>query len=62
MQLSKFAGDMNESPVYITFGNLSSKIRQTPSRPSVLMVALLPIAIKNRNIHQKQPDEQGQTN
>jgi hypothetical protein len=42
-------------------GNLSSKIRQMPSTHSVLMVALLPIPIKNRNISQKRPDEQQKT-
>jgi len=60
--LSNFAGDKKEWPVYMTIGNLSSKIRQTPSTHSVIMVALLPIPIKNRNIPQKRLDEQRQTN
>jgi len=60
--LSNFAGDKKEWPVYITIGNLSSKIRQMPSTHSVVMVALLPIPIKNPNIPQKRLDEQGQTN
>ena len=60
--LSNFAGDKKEWPVYMTIGNLSSKIRQTPSTHSVVMVALLPIPIKNRNIPQKRLDEQRQTN
>jgi hypothetical protein len=60
--LSNFAGDKKEWPVYMTFGNLSSKIRQMPSTDSVMMVALLPIPIKNCNIPQKQHDEQQQTN
>jgi len=46
----------------MTIGNLTSKIRQTPSTHSVVMVALLPIPIKNRNIPQKWLDEQRQTN
>jgi hypothetical protein len=46
----------------MTIGNLSSKIRQMPSTHSVMMVALLPIPIKNRNIPQKWLDEQRQTN
>jgi hypothetical protein len=46
----------------MTIGNLSSKIRQMPSMPNVAMVALQPIAIKNRNIPQKRLDEQQQTN
>jgi len=43
-------------------GNLSSKIRQMPSTHSIVMVALLPIPIKNRNIPQKRLDEERQTN
>jgi len=60
--LSTFAGDKQEWPVYMTIGNLSSKIRQTPSTLSVVMVALLPIPIKNRNSSQKRLDLQRQTN
>jgi hypothetical protein len=60
--LSNFAGDKKEWPVYMTIGNLSSKLRQMPSTHSVVMVALLPIPIKNRNIPQKRLDEQRHTN
>ena len=60
--LSNFPGDKKQWPVYITIGNLSSKIRQTPSTHSFVMVALLPMPIKNRNIPQKRLDEQRQTN
>jgi hypothetical protein len=60
--LSNFAGNEKEWPVYMTIGNLSSKIRQTPSMHSIVMFTLLPILIKNRNIPQKRMDEQGQTN
>jgi hypothetical protein len=60
--LSNFAGDKKEKPVYITIGNLASKIRPTPSTHSVVMVSLLPIPIKNCNIHQKRLDEKRQTN
>jgi len=56
--LSNFAGDKKEWPVYMTIGNLSSKIRQMPSTHSVVMVALQPIPIRNRNIPQKRLDEQ----
>jgi hypothetical protein len=59
--VSNFAGEMKEWPVYITIGNLASKIRQIPSTHSVTMVALLPIPIKNRNIPQKRLNEQRQT-
>ena len=57
-----FAGKKKEWPVYMTIGNLSSKIRQMPSMHTVVMVALLPIPIKNRNIPQKRLDEQRQIN
>jgi len=60
--LSNFAGDKKEWPEYMTVGNLSSKIRQMPSTHSVVMVDLLPIPIKNRNIPWKRLDEQRQTN
>jgi len=60
--LSNFAGDKKGWPVSMTIGNLSSKIRQTTSTHSLVMVALLPIPIKNHNIPQKRLDEQRQTN
>jgi len=60
--LLNFAGHKKEWPVYMTIGNLSSKIRQLPSAHTVVMVALLPIPIKNRNILQTRLDEQRQTN
>jgi hypothetical protein len=46
----------------MTIGNLSLKIRQTPTTHSVVMVALVPIPVKNRNNTQKRLDEQRQTN
>jgi len=46
----------------MTIGNPSSKIRQMPSMHSVVMVALRPNPIKNRNISQTRHDEQPQTN
>jgi hypothetical protein len=48
--LSNFAGHKNEWLVYMTIGNPSLKIHQMPSTHSVVMVALLPIPIKIRNI------------
>jgi hypothetical protein len=60
--LSKYAGNNNEWPVYITIGNVSSKLRTMPSMHSVVMITLLPIPIKNRKIPQKPLDEQGHTN
>jgi hypothetical protein len=60
--LSNFAGDKKQWPVYMTMGNLSSKLRQMPSMHSMVMVAFLPIAIKNYNIPQKKLVEQRHTN
>jgi hypothetical protein len=60
--VSNFTGDKKQLPVYMTIGNLSSKLRQMPSTHSIVMVALLPIPIKNRNIPQKWLDVQRHTN
>jgi hypothetical protein len=46
----------------MTIGNLSSKIRWMPSAHTVVMVALVPIPIKNHNVPPKRLDEQRQTN
>ena len=61
-RLLNFAGDKKEWPVYMTIGNQSLKICQMPSAHSIVMVALWPILIKNRNTPQKQLDEKRQTN
>jgi hypothetical protein len=60
--LSNFAGDQVEWPVYMTIGNLASKNCQIPSTHSVVMVAILLISIKNCNIPQKWLDVQLQIN
>jgi hypothetical protein len=57
IHLSNFAGDKQKWPVYMTIGNLSSKICQMPSAHTVLMVALLPIPIHHRNIPLKRQNE-----
>jgi hypothetical protein len=54
---SNFADNKTESTAYTTIGNLLSKIRQMPSTLSIVMVALLPSPIKNRNIREKQQHE-----
>jgi len=56
--LSYFAGDKKEWPVYMTISNRSSKLRQMPSTQRVVMVTLLLIVIRNRNVPQKRLDEQ----
>jgi hypothetical protein len=59
--LSNFAGDKTEWPVYMTIGNLSTKIRQMPPAHTFIMVALPLIPIKNHNIPHKRLEEQCQT-
>jgi hypothetical protein len=54
--LSNGAGDNQEWPVYMTIGNLSLKIRQMHPMDSVVMVALLPIHIMNRNISSEEAE------
>jgi hypothetical protein len=56
--LSNFGGNKKEWPVYMTVGNLSSKICQMLSTQRVVMVALLPIPIINRKSAQKWWDAQ----
>jgi len=60
--LPNLAADMIKGPVFITIGNLSSKIRQIPSKLSIRMVAPIQIPIKKRNITQKRQYMQRQTN
>ena len=59
--ITNLVGDKTEWPLYITIGNLSTKIGQMPSTHSVVMATLQPIPIKNRNIPQQRLDEQQQT-
>ena len=61
IHLSNFAGNKKESRLYLAISTLSSRIGQMPSTNSVVMVALLPILIKHRNISQKRLDRQRQT-
>jgi len=60
--LLNFSGDKKEWPVYMTICNLSTKLRQMPSMHSVVMIALVPILIKNCKIAQQRLDKEGQTN
>jgi hypothetical protein len=59
--LSNYASDMKEWPVFMTSCNVSSKICQMTLKHSIIIVALLPITINNRNILQKRLHEQWQT-
>jgi hypothetical protein len=60
--VSNFAGDKTEWPVYLSIGNVSSKLRHMPSTNRVVIVAILPIPIKNGNLPQTWLDEQRHTN
>jgi len=60
--LSNFAGDQKEWHVYTTICNLSSTIWHIPWTHTVVIVAHLPIPLKNRDTLQKQLDVQRQTN
>jgi hypothetical protein len=60
--LLNFAIHKKERPVYMTIGDLSSKIRQLPSTHSMIIIALLLIPLTNCTIPQKWLDEQWQTN
>jgi len=55
---ANIAGDLIEWLVYMTIRNLSLKIRQMLPTPTIIMVTLLPILIKIRNISQKRLDEE----
>jgi len=60
--LSNCADDKKEWPVWMTIPNLLQRISQMPSTHSIVVVALLPIPIKDRNIPPNRQDEQQQTN
>jgi len=60
--LLNLAGDNKEWPGYMIMYNVSSNIRHMPSTQSVLIIALLPIPIINRNIPQKWLDKQREIN
>jgi hypothetical protein len=60
--LSNLPGDKKEWPVYMTIENLSLKLRQMDSMHSIVMLAPLPIPIKNGNFPEKWLDEQRHTN
>jgi len=48
--LMNFSGDKKAWPVYMTIGNLSASARMATAMHSLLLVMLLPIAIKMRDI------------
>jgi hypothetical protein len=48
--LTNFSGDKKAWPVYMTIGNLSAAVRMAPSQHGILLIALLPIPIKMRDV------------
>jgi hypothetical protein len=60
--LSNFDDTHKGWPVSMTIGNLSSRLRQMPSIHRVVIVALLPIPIKNHNVPHNRLDELQETN
>jgi hypothetical protein len=41
--LTQHHGDKSAWPVYLTIGNLSNKIRRTPSQPSLILLGFIPV-------------------
>ena len=52
--LSDFSGDKKAWPIYLTIGNILSKYRNKPSNHCVIILALLPIPPKRKNLTSKQ--------
>ena len=44
--LSRFSGDKKAWPVYLTIGNTHSRMRNSPSKMTIILVALLPVPLK----------------
>jgi hypothetical protein len=60
--LTNFSSDKTAWPVYMMIGNLSTTIRMAPSYPRILLIALLPIPIKMRDVPISQYDAQKEHN
>jgi hypothetical protein len=60
--LTNFCGDKKAWPVYMTIGNLSSKARMKHTLHGVLLVALLPIPVKMREVPAKVRNAQREHN
>ncbi|KAI5852013.1 hypothetical protein BZA05DRAFT_445175 [Tricharina praecox] len=48
--LTNFSGDKKAWTVYMTIGNLPATVRMAPSQHGILLVALLPIPVKMRDV------------
>lgn len=60
--LTNFCGDKKAWPIYMTIGNLSAAARMKHTMHAVLLVALLPIPIKMRDIPLKKRNAQREHN
>jgi len=60
--LTNFSGNKNVWPVYMMIGNLSALVRMATTMHSLLLVALLPIAIKMHDIPLSRYNEQKEHN
>ena len=60
--LTNFCGDKKAWPIYMTIGNLSAKARMTHTMHGVLLVALLPIPVKMREVPAKKRNAQREHN
>src|SRR5438876_6235446 len=48
--LTNFSGDKKAWPVYMTIGNLPASVRNSPSRLSTVLLALLPVPPKTGDV------------
>ena len=60
--LTNFCGDKKAWPIYMTIGNLSAKARMQHTLHGVLLVALLPIPVKMREVPAKKRNTQREHN
>jgi len=61
-QLITFSGDKKAWPVYMTIGNILSKIRSSPAKMPILLLALLPVLPKFTGESARANQAQRQTN
>ncbi|KAI5850792.1 hypothetical protein BZA05DRAFT_338284, partial [Tricharina praecox] len=60
--LTNFSGDKKVWPVHMTVGNLSFTIRMAPGQPGILLITLLSLPVKMREVPTGQYNEQKEHN